>query len=100
MIFPERQFWSVCSTGTTAFAPSGSGAPVMMRAASPASRARVGMVPAGMSATTRRRAGLLLFRALRILRDHGETVHAGIGEWRRIERCPHIGTEYATQTLD
>jgi len=47
----------VSSTITMASAPSGAGAPVMIRMASPGPTGTVGAFPAGSSATTRRRTG-------------------------------------------
>ncbi len=48
----------VSSTITMASAPSGTGAPVMMRIASPGPTGTVGARPAGSSATIRRRTGV------------------------------------------
>ncbi len=47
----------VSSIRTTASAPSGTGAPVMIRAACPGPIGFVGMAPAGISSTTSRRTG-------------------------------------------
>ncbi|MDF2665755.1 MAG: hypothetical protein K0R81_1605 [Microbacterium sp.] len=54
---PPESPRSVSSNGTTAVASVGTGAPVMMRAASPASILGSRSVPAGRSATTRSVAG-------------------------------------------
>lgn len=43
---------SVASTGTTAVAPAGTGAPVMMRCAEPAASVSASVRPAGMSSAT------------------------------------------------
>ncbi len=55
---PVSGHLSVSSTGTTASAPSGNGAPVMMRAVSPGPTAASDTVPAGMSVTTRNVTGV------------------------------------------
>ena len=49
---------SVASTGTTAVAPAGSGAPVMMRWAVPAASVGMSVRPAGMSSATGSRTGV------------------------------------------
>ncbi len=76
---PRRTTWSpstrVRSTMTTASAPSGMGAPVMIRIASPGPTATVGARPAGRSPTTRNDAG-------RVGRAHGVPVHSRVGEGR------------------
>jgi hypothetical protein len=46
--------WLVCSTGTTVSAPGGSGAPVMILAASPAAKGTSLWWPAGISTVTSR----------------------------------------------
>ena len=71
---------SVCSTMTTASAPAGIGAPVMIRVAVPCSTVRVGTAPAVISSRTQVR----VWRG-NVSRDHGIAIDDRLVMRRRID---------------
>ena len=77
---------SVSSKGTMASAAEGTGEPVMMRAASPGPRGGSRSVPAGRSATTRRRTGASGRAVATSVEAHREAVHGGVVEDRDVHR--------------
>jgi len=74
---------SVPSTGTTASAPSGIGAPVMMRILCPGAKLSVSVFPAAMSRTTGRVTGLCRAGRDQICASNGIPVHDEVPEARK-----------------
>ena len=84
----DTQTWSpslrVVSTMATASAPSGKGAPVMMRSASPGPTGRAGACPAARVPITVNRAGWSALAVGHVGGPHRVAVHGRVGERRHV----------------
>ncbi len=90
---------SVTSTGTTAVAPAGSGAPVMIRCAVPGFSVSGSVRPAGMSSATGSRTGLFVARLRDVLGDDGVAVHRRVVEARQRQRRDHVLGEHQPERV-
>ena len=85
------------SWGMTASAPSGSGAPVKIRNASPRPSGRSAIAPAGTRPATRRRAGRRRAARRGVGAAEGVAVHRGVGPRRNVARAVHVLGEHAVE---
>ena len=90
---------SVCSTGTIASAPAGSGAPVMIRCTVPAASAGTSVRPAGMSAATGSSTGRSAVGSGQLGGAHRVAVHRGVVERRQRHRGDQVGGQHPAAGL-
>ena len=86
----RRSVSSVSSNGTTVSAPSGTGAPVMMRTAVPSDTALSGTCPRGHGPDDPQCARRALGRSLHARRLHGVPVHCGVVHRWNLEPAGYV----------